>query len=79
MKLGIDVDDVTAVCAVPYLRKFAEHFGVPLPDEEQIGWHLLDDSPVKPRSRQRGTGKGTVQSTVPMPSTIWVSPRRTLE
>ena len=53
MKLGIDLDDVTAVCAVPYLRKFAEHFGVELPDEEQIGWHLLDDSPVHPADRDR--------------------------
>lgn len=53
MKLGIDLDDVTAVCAVPYLRKFAERFGVELPDEEEIGWHLLDHSPVKPVDRDR--------------------------
>ena len=53
MKLGIDLDDVTAVCAVPYLRKFAEHFGVELPDEEQIGWHLLDDIAVDPADRDR--------------------------
>src|SRR5438128_2957495 len=41
MKRGIDPDDVSAVCAVPYLRKFAQEFGVELPDEREIGWHLL--------------------------------------
>ena len=41
MRIGIDLDDVMAVCAVPYLRKFAEEFGVELPDEREIGWHLL--------------------------------------
>ncbi len=41
MRIGIDLDDVTAICAVPYLRKFAEEFGVQLPDEQEIGWHLL--------------------------------------
>jgi uncharacterized HAD superfamily protein len=41
MRIGIDLDDVTAVCAVPYLRRFAEEFGVELPDESEIGWHLL--------------------------------------
>ncbi len=30
-RIGIDLDDVIAVCAVPYLRKFAEEFGVELP------------------------------------------------
>lgn len=39
--MGIDLDDVMAICAVPYLRKFAEEFGVELPDEQEIGWHLL--------------------------------------
>jgi len=53
VKLGIDLDDVTAVCAVPYLRKFAERFGVELPDEHEIGWHLLDKSPVRPADRDR--------------------------
>ena len=53
VKLGIDLDDVTAVCAVPYLRLFAERFGVELPDEEEIGWHLLDHLPVKPADRDR--------------------------
>lgn len=40
-RIGIDLDDVMAICAVPYLRKFAEEFGVELPDEREIGWHLL--------------------------------------
>lgn len=53
MKVGIDLDDVTAICAVPYLRKFAERFGVELPDESEIGWHLLDRSPVHPAERDR--------------------------
>jgi uncharacterized HAD superfamily protein len=53
VKLGIDLDDVTAVCAVPYLRRFAERFGVQLPDEREIGWHLLDRSTVKPADRDR--------------------------
>jgi uncharacterized protein len=43
VKIGIDLDDVMAVCAVPYLRKFADQFGVELPDEREIGWHLLRD------------------------------------
>src|SRR3979409_2550146 len=41
MRIGIDLDDVMAICAVPYLRKFAEEFSVQLPDEREIGWHLL--------------------------------------
>jgi uncharacterized HAD superfamily protein len=41
VRIGIDLDDVMAICAVPYLRKFAEEFGVQLPDEREIGWHLL--------------------------------------
>lgn len=53
MKVGIDLDDVTAICAVPYLRKFAETFGVELPDEHEIGWHLLDEAPVQPALRDR--------------------------
>ncbi|HUG07042.1 MAG TPA: hypothetical protein VMQ78_10895 [Candidatus Limnocylindria bacterium] len=40
-RIGIDLDDVMAICAVPYLRRFAEEFGVELPDEREIGWHLL--------------------------------------
>ncbi|MEK7860127.1 MAG: hypothetical protein AAB284_02095, partial [Chloroflexota bacterium] len=39
MRIGIDLDDVVAECAVPYLRRFAEEFGVQLPEEP--GWHTL--------------------------------------
>ena len=55
MKIGIDLDDVIAVCAVPYLRRFAEEFGVDLPDEREIGWHLLGtmDERVRPEERDR--------------------------
>jgi uncharacterized protein len=41
MKLGVDLDDVVAECAIPYLRKFAEEFKVDLPPEP--GWHTLAD------------------------------------
>jgi len=41
LKIGIDLDDVMAICSVPYLRRFAQEFNVELPDESQIGWHLL--------------------------------------
>ncbi len=55
MKIGIDLDDVMAICAVPYLRKFAEEFRVELPDEREIGWHLLRDMDpyVSPEQRDR--------------------------
>ncbi|TMF61233.1 MAG: hypothetical protein E6I14_08945, partial [Chloroflexi bacterium] len=53
MKLGIDLDDVMAICSVPYLRRFAQEFNVELPDETQIGWHLLSQ-------REGGTGYDTV-------------------
>jgi hypothetical protein len=53
VKLGIDLDDVIAVCAVPYLRQFAERFGVELPREDEIGWHLLEQSGVDPEQRDR--------------------------
>ena len=43
MRIGVDLDDVIAVCAVPYLRKFAQEYRVELPDEKEIGWHLLRD------------------------------------
>src|SRR5436853_370545 len=44
-----------AVCAVPYLRKFAEEYRVELPDEREIGWHLLRDMDpyVSPEERDR--------------------------
>lgn len=53
MRIGVDLDDVIAVCAVPYLRAFAERFGVDLPDEREIGWHLLERTPVAPEQRDR--------------------------
>ena len=43
MRIGVDLDDVIAVCAVPYLRRFAQEYRVELPDEKEIGWHLLRD------------------------------------
>ena len=43
MRIGVDLDDVIAVCAVPYLRRFAQEYKVELPDEKEIGWHLLRD------------------------------------
>jgi len=41
MRIGVDLDDVIAVCAVPYLKRFAQEYKVDLPDEKEIGWHLL--------------------------------------
>ena len=41
MRIGVDLDDVIAICAVPYLRRFAQEYKVELPDEKEIGWHLL--------------------------------------
>ncbi|MBI3521824.1 MAG: hypothetical protein HY071_01835 [Chloroflexi bacterium] len=52
MRIGIDLDDVIAVCAVPYLRKFAERFRVDLPDED-IGWQLLDEMDDRVSAEQR--------------------------
>ena len=55
MKIGIDLDDVMAICAVAYLRKFAEEYRVELPDEREIAWHLLRDMDpyVSPDERDR--------------------------
>lgn len=55
MKIGVDLDDVMAICAVPYLRKFAAEYNVQLPDEGEIGWHLLRDMDpyVAPEERDR--------------------------
>jgi len=55
MKIGVDLDDVIAVCAVPYLRRFAQEYDVELPDEREIGWHLLRqmDEHVSPEERDR--------------------------
>lgn len=50
----MDLDDVVAECAIPYVRKFAREFGVDLPDEE-IGWQTLDkiDVPEIEKARFR--------------------------
>jgi uncharacterized protein len=40
VRLGVDLDDVVAECALPYLRKFAEEFHVELPPEP--GWQTLE-------------------------------------
>lgn len=55
MRIGVDLDDVIAVCAVPYLRRFAQEYKVALPDEKEIGWHLLRemDARVSPEERDR--------------------------
>ena len=52
MKIGIDLDDVVADCAVPYLRKFAQEFGVELPPD--AGWHTLNEiEQVSPAEKDR--------------------------
>jgi len=55
MRIGVDLDDVIAVCAVPYLRRFAQEYKVELPDEKEIGWHLLRemDTHVSAEERDR--------------------------
>ena len=55
MRIGVDLDDVIAICAVPYLRRFAQEYRVALPDEKEIGWHLLRemDTHVSPEERDR--------------------------
>ena len=55
MRIGVDLDDVIAVCAVPYLRRFAQEYKVALPDDKEIGWHLLRemDDRVSPAERDR--------------------------
>ena len=40
MRIGIDLDDVVAECAVPYLRAFADRYRLALP-EEDLGWQTL--------------------------------------
>jgi uncharacterized HAD superfamily protein len=40
VRIGIDLDDVVAECAVPYLRAFAERYRLELP-EEDLGWQTL--------------------------------------
>jgi hypothetical protein len=51
VRVGIDIDDVIAECAVPYLRRFADEFGVELPPEP--GWHTLDSADVPPAEKDR--------------------------
>ena len=40
MRIGVDLDDVVAECAVPYLRAFADRYRLELPDED-LGWQTL--------------------------------------
>jgi uncharacterized HAD superfamily protein len=40
VRIGIDLDDVVAECAVPYLRAFAERYRLELPAED-LGWQTL--------------------------------------
>jgi uncharacterized HAD superfamily protein len=40
VRIGIDLDDVVAECAVPYLRAFAERYRLELPAED-LGWETL--------------------------------------
>lgn len=51
MRVGIDVDDVVADCAAPYLRAFAKEFGLELGDAV-LGWHLLDGFSDVPKEKQ---------------------------
>ncbi len=55
MRIGVDLDDVIAICAVPYLKRFAQEYKVELPDEKEIGWHLLRemDAHVSAEERDR--------------------------
>jgi len=40
VRIGVDLDDVVAECAVPYLRAFAERYPLELP-EEDLGLQTL--------------------------------------
>jgi len=52
MRIGVDLDDVVAECARPYLRRFAEEFGVELPRD--AGWHTLAElREVAPEEKDR--------------------------
>jgi uncharacterized HAD superfamily protein len=53
VRIGVDLDDVIAVCAVPYLRRFAQEYQVELPDEKEIGWHLLRDMDERVSAAER--------------------------
>lgn len=52
MKIGVDLDDVVAECAIPYLRKFAAEFRLQLPEEE-IGWQTLETLDVPDAEKAR--------------------------
>jgi uncharacterized HAD superfamily protein len=51
VRIGIDIDDVIAECAAPYLRAFAKEFGLDL-GEAELGWHLLDEFADIPRAKK---------------------------
>ncbi len=51
MQIGIDVDDVVADCAAPYLRAFAKEFGLEL-GAAALGWHLLDGFSEIPKEKK---------------------------
>ncbi len=51
VRIGIDVDDVVADCAAPYLRAFAKEFGLELGDAA-LGWHLLDGFSEIPKEKK---------------------------
>ena len=53
MRIGVDLDDVIAVCAVPYLKRFAQEYKVELPDEKEIGWHLLREMDARVPADER--------------------------
>jgi uncharacterized HAD superfamily protein len=53
MRIGVDLDDVIAICAVPYLRRFAQEYKVELPDEKEIGWHLLREMDTRVSVEER--------------------------
>lgn len=46
MRIGVDLDDVVAECAIPYLRRFAEEFKLALPAD--AGWHTLSELTAVP-------------------------------
>ncbi|TMD60607.1 MAG: hypothetical protein E6I87_05845 [Chloroflexi bacterium] len=51
MRIGVDIDDVIAECAAPYLRAFAKEFGVDLGDGT-LGWPLLDSFTQIPKQKK---------------------------
>ncbi len=51
MRIGIDLDDTVAECAVPYVREFAREFGLDLP-VEGVGWHTLSEVETVPQAEK---------------------------